>query len=90
VIGSIGKLESAQVAASLKRKLLLPVPQSPRTAKDSILPVRAVSERFGEGLEIRFSTDELVRAYWKVRLWQHGIVILTKLTILNVEVCEFC
>jgi hypothetical protein len=40
-------------------------------------------EGFGEGVEMGFSTDELVRAYRKVRLWKHGTV-LTELTKLNV------
>jgi hypothetical protein len=49
-----------------------------------------VLKRLCERVEMDPSADEFVGLYGEIGLWQHGIVILTKLTILNVEVCEFC
>ena len=67
------------------------MPRSPKTAKAAIHARRfAIFEGLCERVEINVSADEFVGLYWEVGLWQHGIVILTKLTILNVEVCEFC
>jgi len=38
---------------------------------------------------VNSSANEFVRFYGKIGLWKHGNLILTKLTILNVEHCEF-
>jgi len=42
VTGSIRGVESEQLDASLSKRLLFPIPQSPRIAKDAILPVLAL------------------------------------------------
>ena len=47
-------------------------------------------KRLCERVEMDPSADEFVRLYGEIWLWKHEIVILTELTILNVEVCEFC
>ena len=46
--GSIRKSE--QVAASLSKRLLFPMPQSPRIAKDAILPVVALWQSASENV----------------------------------------
>jgi hypothetical protein len=71
VTGSIRKLGSEHVAASLSNRLLFPIPQSPSTAND-------------EGFNVGLPTDELVRFYGEIRLCKHLIAIITKRTILNV------
>src|SRR2546429_9158277 len=91
VTGNIRWFEPEHLDASLSKRLLFPIPQSPRIAKEAILPVLALD--WSESANVSRCTWRPMNSSGftgKFGSGSTGTSNSQKLTILNVELCEFC